>query len=260
MPKVLWLNPIGTDIFDRPIRDVLCSVKNEDTRVDVVSFGTGPKHLEYRYYEALAIPEIVRAVRWAEGAGYDAAIIGCFYDPGLRDARSITDNIAVLAPCETCAHIAATMGYKFSIIVTEELCVPQMMDNLRSYGLGDKVASFKTLGMGVHELRRDEGFTARRIRERAKEAVEEDHAEAVILGCTIQFGFYKSIQTDLGVPVIDPVVATFKYAELSAELKNRFGWTHSKKYGYKSPPISEIEDWGLAHAQGAPMPRGWSLQ
>ena len=239
MPKVLWLNPIGTDIFDRPIRDVLCSVKNEDTRVDVVSFGTGPKHLEYRYYEALAIPEIVRAVRWAEGAGYDAAIIGCFYDPGLHDARSITDNIAVLAPCETCAHIAATMGYKFSIIVTEELCIPQMMDNLRSYGLGDKVASFKTLGMGVHELRRD---------------------EAVILGCPIQFGFHKSIQADLGVPVIDPVVATFKYAELSAELKNRFGWTHSKKYGYKSPPISEIEDWGLAHAQGAPMPRGWSLQ
>ncbi len=245
MSKILWINPIGTDTFDKPIMDGLQKIKNESTQREGVSFKEGPRHLEYRYYEALAIPGILRTIRQAEAKGYDAAVIGCFYDPGLYDARQIADNIIITAPAEACAHLAATMGHKFSVIVTEDLCIPQMMDNFISYGLKDKVASFKSLGMGVHELHKDEELTVRRIKEKAEEAVEKDHAEVVILGCTIQFGFCRQIQDYLKVPVIDAAIASFKYAEFLVELKNRFGWMHSKKYGFKSPPASEMEEWGL---------------
>lgn len=245
MPKILWINPIGTDAFDKPIMDGLLKVKQEHTQLEVVSYKKGPKHLEYRYYEALVVPEILQTIKRAERNGYDAAVIGCFYDPGLYDAREIVDDMIVTAPAEACGHLAATMCYKFSVVITEDLCIPQMMNNFETYGLKDKVASFKSLGMGVHELHKNEELTVQRIMQKAKEAVERDRAEAVILGCTIQFGFYKEIQEYLNVPVIDAVIAPFKYAEFLVELKSKFGWTHSKKYGFKSPPISEIIEWGL---------------
>lgn len=245
MPRILWINPLGTDVFDAPIRENLRSIKREGTEVDVVSFASGPKHLEYRYYEALVIPDILRTIKRAETEGYDAAIIGCFYDPGLHDARSIAESIAIVGPCEASAHIAAVMGRRLSVLVTEDLCIPQMMDNLTLYGLKDRLASFRSLDIGVLDLHRDEERTARRIREEARLAVEEDGADVLILGCTIQFGFYKSIQEQVDVPVIDASIASFKHAELLAELKNGFGWMHSKRNGYASPPASEIAQWNL---------------
>ncbi|HYE81084.1 MAG TPA: aspartate/glutamate racemase family protein [Clostridia bacterium] len=245
MSKILWINPIGTDAFDKVIKDGLMQIKQDGTEVEVVSLKKGPKHLEYRYYEALVIPELLQIIRQAEKDGYDGAVIGCFYDLGLHDAREIVENMVVTAPAEACGHIAATMGYKFSVVVTEDLCIPQMADNFTSYGLKDKVASFKSLKMGVHDLHKDERLTIQKIKEKAKEAVENDLAEVVILGCTIQFGFYKEIQDFIKVPVIDAIIAPFKYTEFLVELKNRFGWTHSKKYGFQSPPISEMIEWGL---------------
>ncbi|NPV43407.1 MAG: hydantoin racemase [Firmicutes bacterium] len=245
MSKVIWINPIGTDEYDSVIRDGLIEIKQQQTQVEVVSLRKGPKHLEYRYYETLVIPEILQIIRKAERDGYDGAVIGCFYDLGLYDARAIVDKMVITAPAEACGYLAATMGHKFSVIVTEDLCIPQMMSNFVLYGLKDKVASFKPLGMGVNELRKDEELTMKKIKEKAKEAVEKDRAEVVILGCTIQFGFYKEIQDDLKVPILDAVVVPFKYAEFLIELKNKFGWLHSKKYGFRSPPIYEMKEWKL---------------
>lgn len=245
MSKILWINPIGTDIFDNMIKEGLQRIKRKDTQVEVVSLSSGPKHLEYRYYEAMVIPELLRILRQAEKDGYDGAVIGCFYDLGLYDAREILESMAVTAPAEACGHLAATLGHSFSVIATEDLCIPQMSDTFAAYGLKDKVASFKSLGMGVHQLHKDEKLTLLKIKEKAREAVEKDRAEVVVLGCTIQFGFYEEIQNCINVPVIDAIIAPFKYIEFLAEVKNKFGWMHSKKYGFQSPPVREMLEWGL---------------
>ncbi|SHM86818.1 allantoin racemase [Caldanaerovirga acetigignens] len=245
MPKILWINPVGTDIFDKPIEEMLNEIKRPETEVKVVSLQKGPRHLEYRYYEALVIPDTLHLIKKAENEGYDAAIIGCFYDPGLHDAREITEKMVVTAPAEACMHIAATLGHKFSIIVGREKWIPQMMDNVILNGLKDKLASFKSLGLGVYDFHADEKVTVERLKNAAKEAVEKDGAEAIILGCTIQFGFYKELQEYVKVPVIDAIVAPFKYAEFLVELKERFGWGHSKRFGFETPPLFEIKEWGL---------------
>ena len=38
------------------------------------------------------------------------------------------------------------------------------------------------------------------------------------------------LQKELGIPVIDPVLVTFKVAEMLAALKIRLGLSHSRKY------------------------------
>ncbi|MEW6081964.1 MAG: aspartate/glutamate racemase family protein [Bacillota bacterium] len=248
--RILWINPVGTSLFDAPIKEIFDQEKMADTTVDVVSLQKGPQHLEYHYYEALVMVDTLHAVKRAEKDGYDAAVIGCFYDPGLREAREITDRMVVTAPAEACMHIATTLGDKFSVIVGRTKWVPAMKENVYKYGFKDRLASFKPVGLGVHDFHRDENETRRRLMAAAEEAVEKDKAEVIILGCTIQFGFYKELQAHVGVPVIDAILAPLKYAEFLVELGQRFSWLHSKKYGYETPPKEELAAWGLGGQYG----------
>lgn len=248
--RILWINPIGSADFDSPMQAFLESGTHPDTKLDVVSLNRGPLHLEYHYYEALILADTLHRVKQGENEGYDAAVIGCFYDPGLREAREIVENLVVTAPAEAAMHIATTLGHTFSVLVGRKKWIPKMHENVVKYGFTDQLASFKPLEMGVYDFQKDPAETARRMRAAAKEAVEVDRAEVVILGCTIEFGFYKELQAELGVPVIDAVLAPLKYAEFLIELKKRFGWGHSKIYGYESPPLDEIAEWKLEEQYG----------
>jgi len=243
--KILWINPVGTNGYDKPIYEYLSTVKEENTEVDVVSLEKGPMHLEYYSYESLILVDTLKKVKQAENEGYDATVIGCFYDPGLIEGREIVEKMCVVGPAESSMHIAAALGNKFSIIVGRNKWIPQMMENVINKGFKDKLASFKSVGLGVYEFHEDEKLTETLLKKAAKEAVDKDGAEVIILGCTIQFGFYKELEEYLGVPVIDAVIAPLKYAEFLIELKQKINWTHSKIGAYETPPIKEIKDWKL---------------
>lgn len=120
-----------------------------------------------------------------------------------------------------------------------------MRDNVIRYGYRDRLASFKVLELGVHDFQADPAETHRRIAGAAREAVERDDAEVIVLGCTAEFGFFEQLQQELGVPVIDATVAPFKYAELLGDV-TRFGWRTSKVGGYAAPPEDELDAFGLA--------------
>lgn len=221
-----------------------------DTEINVVSLHRGPEHLEYHYYEVLILADTLNLIKKAEKEDYDASVIGCFYDPGLREAREITNRLAVTAPAEACMHIAATMGNSFSVIVGRQKWVPMMRENASKYGFKEKLASFKSVELGVHDFQKDISATKKALKTAAKEAVEQDGAEVIILGCGILFNFYKELQKDLRVPVIDAILAPLKYAEFLVDINQNFGWLHSKKYGFETPPASEIKEWILAQQYG----------
>lgn len=244
--KILWINPVCTDIYDQAMRDMFETVKDNATSVDVVSFDPpGPTHLEYNAYEMMVMPQLIRTIRNAEERGYDAAVIGCFYDPGLRAAREIVQRMVVTAPAEACLRLAATLGDRFSIIVGRRKWIPEMRENVHKYGCSDQLASFKVLEMGVHDFQVDHEETKRRILQAAQDAVTQDGAEVVVLGCTIEFGFFQEVQRFVDVPVIDATIAPLKFAEYLVELQQRFGWMHSKVAGYELPPQTEVSAWSL---------------
>ena len=242
--RILYIDPVKGDVAEGGYR-FLSRQKREETELIRITLPRGPEHLEYHYYEALVLIDILHLVQEAETQGFDAADIGCFYDVGLHAAREVAKRMAVVAPCEASVHIAATLGDTFSIIVGRRKCIPQMRENVRLYGMGDKLASFKSVDLGVPEFHQDEKETARRFIQVGREAIERDGAEVLVLGCTATYGFYQELQKELGVPVIDSMLAAFKTAEFAAELKNRFGWSPSKIGGYESPPPDEYRSWQL---------------
>jgi allantoin racemase len=244
MTRLLWVNPVGTDAFDEPLRVELERAKRPDTDLEVRSLSTGPAHLEYRSYEAAVVPELLGTIVDAEREGFDAVVIGCFNDTGLEAAREVATRAAVAAPCESALHVAATLGQSFSLVGVTRKVEPLMRENVRRYGFGDRLVSAKLLGFGVDDFQTDPDETCARLAALGREAVERDGADVLLLACTITYGFAARLQAELGVPVVDPVIAPLKYGELLAELR-RFGWLPSRAGGYRSPAPDELERFGL---------------
>jgi allantoin racemase len=249
MSRLLCIAPVKVD--EGPIDFGVENTARPGNTVDVVGFDRGTRHLEYHYYEALTVPDIVHTVLEAERQGYDAAVIGCFYDLALHESREMATRIVVTAPCESALLLAASLGSTFSIIVGRRKWIPQMKANVHHYGFGERLASFRTLEFGVLDYHTDEAETERRFIEAGRKAIEDDGAEVIVLGCTASSGFFQRMQDALGVPVIDSAIAAFKHAEQLIEIRDRFGWSTSKIGGYETPPASEMEAWNLREDYGA---------
>ncbi|MCX8062463.1 MAG: aspartate/glutamate racemase family protein [Anaerolineales bacterium] len=242
---ILWINPVGTTAFDADTARILSDVKRAETTVKVVSLPSNrPHHLEYHAYEAQVVADIVR-ITHAAAQSYDAIVIGCFYDVGLREAREVSGNAVVLAPCQSATAIAANLGNSFSILVGRKKWIPKMRENVILYGHEHRLASMRAVDLGVHDFQADEEKTCQRLIQEGRKAVEEDGAEVLILGCTAEYGFYQKMQDVLGVPVIDAILAPFKMAEFMIELGKRIDWHPSRKGGSEPPPDSEVKDWQI---------------
>lgn len=240
---ILWINPVGTEVFDADTLRILNAAKLDGTQVDVVSLPADrPKHLEYHAYEALVVADIVRLTRKAADR-CDAVVIGCFYDVGLREAREVSGRAIVTAPCQSATAIASNLGNTFSVLVGRRKWIPKMRENVHLYGHGRRLVSMRPLDLGVHDFQADHDRTCDRLLTEGRKAVQEDGAEVIILGCTAEYGFYKEMQEALGVPVIDAVLAPFKYAEFLADLAGRFGWHPSRMWGSEAPPQGEVIAW-----------------
>jgi len=244
--KILYINPVRDD--DPQEMAILAGVVDANTQLEYQSLGTGPEHLQYKFYRAAVLMRLVSMIKQAENDDFDAVVVGCFLDPGVEEGREITEDTLVVGPGEASTHIAATLGNNFSVLVTHKNAIPEMEAHLKNRGLWDQLASFKSVEIGVLELQQDKQATLRQFRKAAEEAIAQDRAEVIILGCTGAHGFHEQLQRDLGVPVIDPGVAAVKFAESMVELKNRFGWTHSKIGAYEAPPKEEILTWRLEGA------------
>ncbi len=243
--KILWIDPVGTEGFDAVIGKILKESALQGTEIDVVSLPEGrPCHLEYHAYEGLVTADITEIVFHYSGE-YDGIVIGCFYDVALREAREVSGKAVVTAPCESSIMFAAQLGNTFSVLVGRQKWIPKMRENIHAYGYGDRMASMLPLELGVLEFQEDTKKTAQIMLKQGKKAVEEDGAEVLILGCTIEFGFHEKMQEELGVPVIDAVAAPFKMAEMLADSARLFSWYPSRKWGSESPSKKEIADWNL---------------
>jgi allantoin racemase len=254
--KILYIDPVGQAVEEEGL-EFLTAHKREDTELRKVSLPRGPEQLEYRYYEALVLVDILQLIRAAESDGFSAAVIGCFYDVGLQAAREVSEGMPVVAPCEASVHLAATLGDKFSIIVGRRKWIPEMRENVLKYGMKEQLASFKSVELGVLGFHQDEKETARRFRTVARDAVELDGAEVIILGCTVTYGFFEELQKELGVPVIDSMIVSLKTAEYAAELASGLGWSHSKIGSYESPPPEEYTPWRLDEQYDFRDMRSW---
>ncbi len=253
--KVMYLNPLSDSSDDQVFADMVASCKYPATVAAVASLDprnvpATMNHLEYRAYESLVSGDIVKAARQAAKEGYDALVIGCFYDPAVRAAREISGETIVVAPCQASIITALHLAHSFSILIGRAKWEAQMRQTVYAYGYRDQLASFEVVDLGVQDFHKDTAATEQKLQQAALRAVTDHHAEAIILGCTMEIGFYRSLQQflrdELGayIPVIDPALASFKAAE-NAALQKQLGWTNSRIWGVQAPPEEELKQFNI---------------
>ncbi|MEM6610289.1 MAG: aspartate/glutamate racemase family protein [Pseudomonadota bacterium] len=241
--RIMFHNPVGCDTYDNLFAEVLAQNAAPGTEVHVTSLPPADgafTHIEYRAYEGRVMAGILRATRAAAREGFDAFVIGCFYDTALHEARELSGQMAVTGPCIASCEIATSLANRFGVIVGRRKWVGQMQGTVHAYGYGDRLAGFYHVELGVTEFQADHAETERRLLDAGRRAVDEDYAEALILGCTLEIGFHKKLEDVLGVPVIDPSLAAFKRAEYAATLRRDCGWVPSRKWSCEAPPEEEM--------------------
>ena len=246
--KIMYLNAVGVPAYDETFAGVAAEFKEPRTRVTVASLNPGVgamDHLEYRVYEALVARDVMLAARQASREGYDALALGCFYDPALDEARQAAGGMPVIGPCQAAIETALRLGNRYSIIIGRRTWQEQMQRTVRRYGYDGQLASFRSLELGVTDMVAQPRETERRIIEAARQAVSLDQAEVVVLGCTLEVGFFRTVQEIVGVPVIDPAIAALKTAEHAASLGKLCGWKTSQQWSMKPPPEDELRRFGV---------------
>jgi len=244
MVRIMYLNPVGHSAsYDPVFAEMAAQYKLPDTEVQVTSLPDSIgrfTHIEYRSYEAMVTAGILRATRAAAREDFDALAIGCFYDTALPEAREVSGRMIVTAPCAASCEIAVSLSNRFGVIVGRRKWVDQMQSTVHSLGYRDRLAGFRHVELGVTEFQEDHARTEALLVEAGRRSVEEDYAEALVLGCTMEIGFFRKMEDRLGVPVIDPSIAALKRAEYAAHLKRGCGWVPSRRWSCEAPPEEEL--------------------
>ena len=230
------MNPVGTDAFDEEVVRLVEAVRAPHHVPRIRHLPVGPPHLEYHLYEHAALSPMLELMREAEADGCRAGVIGCFYDGGLRELREGL-TMPVVGMAEASLLLAITMGYRFSIIVGRRKWIPKMNDNVILQGLERRLASFRSVEMGIPDVQADPELFYDRVLEEGRRAVAEDGAEVIVLSEHTNPEFLERAREELPVPFVDPGVACWKWAELVADLNERLGWSHSKAFGWEAPPL-----------------------
>lgn len=180
-------------------------------RYIVCSFlDTGPTSVEHEIDDALSVPGMLQKAIWARSQGAEGILVDCMCDPGVKALRTALD-IPVIGPAETAFHLAATLGHRFGVVDIGDDTAPMVEDLVARYGLRDKFAAVHGTGIAVEHIGVNQE-TQGALYNAALRAVEQDHADVIVLGCTGFAGMAQAIQARLlqheneyRVPVIDPL-------------------------------------------------------
>jgi allantoin racemase len=232
--------------------NVISSVCDAGTEFEVHGIeGAGGVGDQYRYLEFIETQEVLANVERATREGFDAFLIGNIADPGLREAREITD-MPVLGLGETSGHFASLMAGNFALVTGSPKHVPRITENFRRYGHTHMLHSARSMQM-VRLVDLDDGFSdsgaGRTLIDNffaQCEAAGAEGAEAIVpaVGVLMVLLAKAGIHaTPSGLPVVNGVKALVKMGETAVRLRAAMGgvWT-SRRCTYQQPPASRLAE------------------
>ena len=206
--KILVIVPILPRNGEKNLRPLENASKyvRPDTEVDAVNIAYGPASIESLYDDTMAAPFVARKAEWAERNGYDAVVVSCMTDPGVKAAKEAV-NIPVVGPKEACHAIASILGANPKTILPRGIPVLNMHD--------------------------DPEKTYQALRKDAEKAIGEG-AEALIMGCTALSGIAERLNDEFEAPILENQGTALKVAEMLVDLK-----VSQSKLTYPSPPVKK---------------------
>ena len=216
-PQILVINPNSNEAVTEGMSKQLQSFNFSDGPAIVcVSLTQGPFGIESQAdIESVKLP--LRNMV-SDRKDIDAFVIACYSDPGLQVCREATDRpVFGIQECGVLAAMAK--GDRFGVIALQDRSVRRHLINLRQMGVMGRFAKERAANLSVEECVSgkktfDKLFTV------AQQLRDEDQADAIILGCAGMASHRSSLESRIGIPVIEPVQAAVSMAMLTVIGKN----------------------------------------
>ena len=198
------------------------------------SVKAAPRNYVSQADMVLADIGILEAGLNAEKEGFDAVCIDTMSDSGVVALRSIL-SIPVIGPGRTAMLTALSLGNKFSIVTMWQKWRHLYTKTISDLGIAHALASIRSIDVAPDNqslLSGKEEDIFPLLGEAARQAINEDGAEVIILGSTTMHQSHAYLAEKLDVPVINPGPLTYKKVELLLGSS----LTHSRK----AYPISPV--------------------
>jgi Asp/Glu/hydantoin racemase len=139
-----------------------------------------------------------------------ALVVACFSDPGVESLRPML-SVPVFGIREAAVSTALKRVSRFGVIALSEASVRRHLVAFEEMGVTDRLAGDRALGLSVADLESPE-TSKQRILDVANELKVTNGAETLILGCAGMPQYKQFIETETGLPVIEPCQAAVDMA------------------------------------------------
>lgn len=203
--RVLVINPNSTVRMTTGILAAARSAAASDVVVEGRTNTGAPPAIQGPEDGDAATPGVVAAVSAASQEGFHAAIIACFDDTGLAQARAAA-AIPVIGIGQA-AYLASMVYGRFSVITTLPVSVPVIEENITRYGYAPSCAKVHASGLPVLSLEQNPDAARDVLMSCAQKAARADEADVLVLGCAGMAAFAPAMAVASGLPVVDGVAA-----------------------------------------------------
>lgn len=227
--RLLLINPNTTSSMTDKMVEAARRVVGSGVEVVAATSAYGPPSIEGYYDEVFSIPPMLECIA-AHQDTIDGVVVGCFDDTGVDAARCLVE-VPVIGICQGALQAAAVLANRFTVVTMMRRSVPALEHLVRRYGADVACAKVRACEVPVLELEDPHGKAYERIRSEIADAVEQDNAEAIVLGCAGMITLTERLSDEFGLPVVEGVSAAVKAVEGLATL----GLHTSSRGGYAAP-------------------------
>jgi Asp/Glu/hydantoin racemase len=219
MTRILLVNPNTSESVTERIAAVARGAASDGTSVDAVTANEGVPYIATRA-EAVIGGKAALDLLAAHSAGYDAAVVAAFGDPGLGGARELL-SIPVVGLAEAAMLTSCMLGRRFAIVSFSATLGPWYRECVEYHGLVERLAGIRLLDGGFQNIGSVQEEKEDLLVDLSRRAVEQDGADVIILAGAPLAGLAEKTAHRIPVPVVDGVIAALRQAEVLAALKPR---------------------------------------
>lgn len=215
--KILVVNPNISEDVTKLIEKESKRVANPDTEIIMETAPFGVEYIETRMESVIA--GYATACVAAEHHGeYDGMVVAAFGDPGLTGIKELLD-VPVVGMTEAALASACLLGQRFSIIAISDRITAWYRETVERSHLSTRLASIRSLKDPLRSVGTVQEDFSERLVELAKEAVENDGADVIILAGAPLAGLARNLEGKLNVPIVDGVSSAVKHCESLVKLQ-----------------------------------------
>lgn len=225
------------------LRKLISEAAAPGTTIEI--FGLSPHRAvadQYRYLEFQDTCEVLENGLRAEREGYDAFLIGNFFQPGLHELRELL-NIPILGLAESAVQMACLMGPTFSLINVNPKFNRRIVDGIQLQGLGGRMVSVEMMTVerpGVFDTAFSDPAVRKTIVDQftttARAALDKGAEVLIPAGGSLMAVLIQERLAEVdGAPVLNGITALVKTGEMAVQMRALTGMFTSKRLAYAPP-------------------------